>query len=213
MRLSRITPLQVFNLSILICASGVAFAAPDDTRPDFSGTWQLNEGLSDDVAIKMRQAMEARRSQMMGGDPGDGSVGGMGGGRPGGMGGRGDMGGPGGLQARLAEIEAGARRMVILHEDPELSIEMADGQTRRYFTDNRKQQVSTELGKLTKRARWKKDGRLVVRSSRSDGSEITQTYRMDHGGARLTVTTRLEGRGPGVTFQRVYERREPSEAE
>ena len=123
------------------------------------------------------------------------------------------MGGPGGMQARLAELEAGTKRLVILHEEPELSIEMADGRTRRHFTDNRKQQVSTEFGKLTSRTRWKKDGRLVVRSSRSDGPEVTQTYQMDHDGARLTVTTRLEGRGPGVTFQRVYERREPAEPE
>jgi hypothetical protein len=213
MRLTRPAGIAAFNVLILIWASGAATAAPDDTRPDLSGTWQLNEGLSDDVALKMREAMEAQRSQMMGGAPGDGSVGGMGGGRPGGMGGRGAMGGPGGLQARLAELEAGTKRLVIVHEEPELSIEMADGQTRRYFTDNRKQQVSTEFGKLTSRAKWKKNGQIVVRSSRSDGPEITQIYQMDHDGARLTVTTRLEGQGPGVTFQRVYERGEAAEPE
>lgn len=213
MRLLQPAGLAAFSFLILIRASGVASAAPDDTRPDLSGTWQLNEALSDDVAIKMREAMEARRSQMMGGAPGDGSVGGMGGGRPGGMGGRGGMGGSDDMQARLAELEAGTKTLIILHEDPELSIEMADGQTRRHFTDNRKQQVSTEFGKLTSRAKWKKNSQLVVRSSRSDGPEITQTYQMDHDGARLTVTTRLEGRGSGVTFQRVYERREAAEPE
>jgi hypothetical protein len=92
-------------------------------------------------------------------------------------------------------------------------MELADGQTRLYFTDNRKQQVSTDLGKLTNRARWKKNNQLVVRSSRSDGPEIMQTFDMEHDGARLTVITRLEGQGPAVTFRRVYERAEAAEPE
>ncbi len=204
-RQAALAVLTLFAVSI--CASGVASAAPDDTHPDLSGTWQLNEALSDDVAIKMREALEARQSQMMGGPPGGGSVGGMGGGRPGGTG---DV---GGMQARLAELEAGTRTLVIRHDEPEISIELADGRTRRHFTDNRKQQVSTELGRLTSRAKWKKNGRLLVRWSRSDGPEITQIYQLDHDGTRLIVDTRLEGQGPGVSFQRVYERREPAEPE
>jgi hypothetical protein len=212
MRLLRPAGFAALGFSVLICASGVASAAPDAAHPDFSGTWQLNEALSDDAALKLRQAMEARRSQMMGGTPGGGSVGGMGG-RPGGMGGPGGRGGPGGMQARLAELEAGTRTLIIRYEEPELSVEMADGRTRRYVTDNRKQQVSTEFGKLTSRAKWKKDGRLVVRTSRPDGPEVTRIYQMDQDGARLIVDTRLTGRGPEVAFQRVYERRAAGDPE
>lgn len=112
-------------------------------RPDFSGTWRLNEDLSDDP------------------------------------------------------------RTTISHKDPELVIRDLNERSRTVFTDARKVEEERSEGTAKIQTKWK-DRSIVVVTKLAD-REITDTYERAADGARLFLTTKMEGGRASFSFRRVYE--------
>ncbi len=178
-------------------------------RPDFSGRWTLNEDLSEDPRTKMQEA---------GGGRGRGGFGGRGGGEGGGgFGGRGGMGGGGrgrrggddsgdrggDRASRLGETLAAQKVLAIAHKDPELVITDLNGRMRTFFTDARKVEEERAEGTAKIQTKWK--DRSIVVVTKLGGREITDTYERAADGARLFLTTKMEGGRGSFSFRRVYE--------
>jgi hypothetical protein len=205
----------IATLAGAVLLAGLPVCAESGEAPDLSGSWELNERLSENPRDKMRETMQQR---------GGGPPGGMGGGgRGGGMGGGGRGGGPDGgidpetMRRRGQELEQAARSMTIIQADPELTIIQADpeltivyadGRERRLYADGREHRREGGTGEVETKTKWKKDGRLVVRSTTERGQEIKETFRHAPGESRLYVTTEVKGDGrmPGIEFERVYDR-------
>jgi hypothetical protein len=188
-----------------------------NTRPDFSGTWRLNEDLSEDPRTKMQEAGGGHGGR--GGGVGRGGGGGEGGGGFGGMGGGGGrrgMGGGGGRRgggdsgersgdgaSRLGETLAAQKVLTISHKDPELVIRDLNGRSRTFFTDARKVEEERSEGTAKIQTKWK--GRSIVVVAKLGDREITDTYERAADGARLFLTTKMEGGRAPFSFRRVYE--------
>ena len=84
--------LRTLGLALPILMLGVLLASASlaAEQPDFSGTWKLNQELSENPRDKMMEGMSKGRGGMGGG----GMAGGMGGGGKGDSGMRGGGGGP-----------------------------------------------------------------------------------------------------------------------
>lgn len=206
------------GIAVTIFSSISPADTPPEEHPDLSGTWELNEELSDDFRQKM---MEARRSGRLGGPRSGG--GGMGGGRGGfggGMGGgRGGMGGgqrggrsgnwdgerppgegpPGILRGiELLQIEQTASTVTIRYSDDSERILLPDG---------KKQESELPNGdSLVTSAVWKND-QLIVTAKRKEGGKTTEWYQSYADGERLIVKLDLPGRGrlPAIQLKRVYD--------
>ena len=193
-------------------------------RPDFSGAWRLNEDLSEDPRTKMQEAgggrggrrlhpyPRARRSRRLPHrlrrlrrpDPsllhrGRGGMGG--GGSRGGGGDSGDSGGDG--ASRLGETLAAQKVLTISHKDPELVIRDLNGRSRTFFTDARKVEEERSEGTAKIQTKWKDQTIVVV--TKLGNREITDTYERAADGARLFLTTKMEGGRAPFSFRRVYE--------
>jgi hypothetical protein len=195
----------------LALASLLLMAAPSKTVPDLSGTWQINEDLSQTPQQAMRQSGEDRPSGPRGGPGGMGRPGRRGGGFPGGGGGgEGFPGGPGGgppPEGRHGFEEAAADTMTIAWSAPQLTITTGD-RKRVLWTDGRKLKEETPDGKTIKtRTSWTDDGSLEVVTKMDNGLTRTEIFELTHDGRRLFVLNGLEGRGPRpIQFRRVYDR-------
>lgn len=172
-------------------------------RPDFSGSWKLNEQLSENPRDKM---MEQRKKRY----PDAGSSGrdgaGMG---DGGM--RGDGKGSGGRDGTQERIKAMAERIQsieIAHRDPQMDLRFADGREWTVFTDGRAIEDDFEGGIFEAKARWKGGSQVVVKAESTYGGKLTETYELSENGQQLYVTTKMEGDGrrPNITFRRVYDK-------
>jgi hypothetical protein len=173
-----------------------------NTRPDFSGTWRLNEDLSEDPHTKMQEAGGGHGGRGGGGGGRGGMGGGMGGGgHRGGGGESGDRGGDG--ASRLGETLAAQKVLRISHKDPELVIRDLNGRSRTFFTDARKVEEERSEGTAKIQTKWK-DRSIVVVTKLGD-REITDTYERAADGARLFLTTKMEGGRAPFSFRRVYE--------
>jgi hypothetical protein len=180
-----------------------------NTRPDFSGKWTLNEDLSEDPRTKMQEAggRGGRGGGMgrggMGGGGGRGGMGGGmgGGGHRGGGGDSGDSGGDGG--SRFGETLAAQKVLTISHKDPQLVILDLNGRSRTFFTDARKVEEERSEGTAKIQTKWKDRSILVV--TKLGDREITDTYERAADGARLFLTTKMEGGRAPFSFRRVYE--------
>jgi hypothetical protein len=181
-------------------------------RPDFSGTWSLNEDLSEDPRTKMQEAGGGRGGRggggfggRGGGGEGGGGFGGRGGmgggGRRGGGGDSGDKGGDG--ASRLGETLAAQKVLTISHKDPELVIRDLNGRSRTFFTDARKVEEERSEGTAKIQTKWR--DRSVVVVTKVGDRETTDTYERAADGARLFVTTKMEGGRAPFSFRRVYE--------
>ena len=182
-------------------------------RPDFSGTWRLNEDVSEDPRTKMQEAGGGRGGR--GGTGGGGGRGGMGGGggrggMGGGMGGGGSRGGSGDSgdksgdgASRLGETLAAQKVLTISHKDPELVIRDLNGRSRTFFTDARKVEEERSEGTAKIQTKWKDQTIVVV--TKLGNREITDTYERAADGARLFLTTKMEGGRAPFSFRRVYE--------
>jgi len=148
-------------------------------RPDFSGAWRLNEDLSEDPRTKMQEA----------------------GGSRGGGGDSGDSGGDG--ASRLGETLAAQKVLTISHKDPELVIRDLNGRSRTFFTDARKVEEERSEGTAKIQTKWKDQTIVVV--TKLGNREITDTYERAADGARLFLTTKMEGGRAPFSFRRVYE--------
>ena len=192
-------------------------------RPDFSGTWQLNEQLSDDPIEVMRAEMQRRRASetmgSMGGRGGGGMSGGgmsssgMGGGGMGGGGAAGHREDPMAAAERLERINRGAEKIEITQQGSQIRIHYADGRERLFVTDGKKHLRESGVGDLQTKAKWKGDAKLVVKSTTEQRHEITEVYEFSPHRTRLHVTISVEGKsgGPSFRFERVYERLQAEE--
>lgn len=136
----------------------------DDLSIDFSGTWQLNEELSDDpaeVRSSRRGGSRGGGSVGIGGGRGGGGRGGAGRGRGGSGGGRG--GGPdgadrGAMRERLQAQQEAVATLTIEHQEPQVLIRNAHGEEEILYTDER---VFERLGRGGRpyevSGQWKRD--------------------------------------------------------
>ncbi|MEE8525054.1 MAG: hypothetical protein V3T72_14050 [Thermoanaerobaculia bacterium] len=205
-----------------------AFAATAD-RPDFSGTWELNEELSDDFREKM---MEAR--QKGGGRGGGGGGGGFGGGRGGGGdgfgggrggggggggfgGGRGGGGGPGGgqrdpeaMRERFESMQQDIEAMTVLHQDPTVTVKYPSGAERVMNTEGEPFVYRNRRGgAIDATGKWKGGRRFVVKTvDEGDQRKITETWEILQETGQLTITTKMSGGGrmPTLELRRIYDR-------
>lgn len=198
--------------SHLALAGLILAAAPSKTVPDLSGTWQINEDLSQTPQQAMRQAGEEGPHGPRGGHGGMGGHGRRGGGGfpGGGGGGEGFPGGPGGgppQDGRGHGFEEAAATMTIAWSAPQLTVTTGEHK-RVLWTDDRKVKEQGPAGKTVKvRSRWTDDGSLEVVTKMEDGPTRTEIFEMTHDGRRLFVLIGLEGRGPRpIQFRRVYDR-------
>jgi hypothetical protein len=173
--------------------AATTFAA-DKTRPNFSGTWQLNEELSDDIREKIGEAIRARM-------------------RGGGMGGRGGPGGPpdgggrmGQARERMKQMQEGMQRLTIAQTESELTVTNAIDREQRFFTDGRKQTREGGFGPVEFEATWKKRSLVVIEKPEAEGATVTRTYFFRRDDPHLYVNVKVEGRGPVFDYQRVYDR-------
>jgi hypothetical protein len=160
--------------------------ADASARPDLSGTWKLNEDLSEDPRKKMQEAGGGR-----GGGGGTGGGGGMGG-------------GGGGGAMRLSESFAAEKVLTISHKDPQLVITDLDGRQRTLFTDARRVEEDRSEGTARIRARW--NDRSIVVVTKVGEREVTETYERAAVGARLVVTMKIDGGRAPFSYRRVYEK-------
>jgi len=197
------TAKRILGLALPFLTLGVllAVASLAAEQPDFSGTWKLNQELSEHPREKMAESMSKGR----GGEGGGRGGGGMGGGMRGGGGGRG--GGREGMQERLGEREARIQQIVIDHEDPTFRIRLADDSENTFYTDGRMTE-DLEAGLLEAMASWKKGRHIEIERDSPQGGAITEKYELSDDGRQLFVKTKMEGNGrmPKITFQRVYDR-------
>lgn len=192
-------------------------AESGDAPPDLTGTWVLNEKLSDSFAPP---ADAGERGGGRGGGMGGGRGGGMGGGRGGGPGG---MGGKGGgeppsdedmeqrraeMQKRMEATKEKVARITIFQEGLEFNV--TDGQdiSHLLFTDGREMTIWTDRGQATASAAW--DGPvLVTRWRTQEGQpEHMRRFTLDPETGRLTVTEIFAKPGSGQSVNRtmVYDR-------
>ena len=188
--------LPILMLGVLLASASLAAE-----QPDFSGTWKLNQELSDNPREKMAESMSKGRRGEGGGRGG----GGMGGGMRGGEGGRG--GGRAGMQERFRERQERIQQFTIVHEDPTLQFRYADDSESVFYTDGRMTE-DLEAGLLEATVSWKKSKRLEIERESVQGGEISETYELSADGSQLFVKTKMEGSGrsPKITFERVYDR-------
>jgi hypothetical protein len=168
-------------------------AAP--SPPDLSGTWVLNESLSQDPRGVLREAARKAHAE-------EGSGGGQRRSGEGGTAAEGDepAGGP--------NLGLGAKELHITGIGTALTLAGADGADQRVlYTDGRKtSEEKNGLGKVKTQAQWK-DGALEVVTQGPKGRTKTEIFEMTHDRKKLYVLVTLEGYGkmPTVTFRRVYD--------
>src|SRR5258708_2170698 len=149
----------VFALALAVSSGALAQEkAPD--KPDFSGTWTIDRGLSADLSkINLGTAADSERGQR-------GRQGGFGGfGRRGGYGGRpqqADRNAPGTLtdvetsrvQAISAEIRTAFDRIVVSHHDPSFVINDAKDRTQFFQTNGSMEENHLGDVAVTSTTRW-----------------------------------------------------------
>jgi hypothetical protein len=205
-------------VSIVLTAAGCSSLS---TRPPYdvqlSGTWLLNESLSNGLSMQSqsedgRSGDKGRGMRRSGGmDGGGGRGGGGGGGRMHGGGMRGDSGagsGSGGPDSKT-EAQQGRGKMAVFQRPRKLSIEqsasqlklVADG-TSTEFVYGAKDATSFGNDKAERTAGWKGDD-FVVKLQVEGGPKITWTYEAVDDGSRLIVET-VTSRGRGRLEQKAY---------
>ena len=193
---------------------------------DFSGTWELNEELSDDPREKVREAMGFRSGRGGGGRGGLGAGrgGGLGAGRGGGGGGLGAGRGGGGDGGRAGGPEGGGRggggqerggggegglealkTLRVEHLDPQIVVLDANDRETQLYTDGRSFERRTRRGVRECTAEWKRNGRLKIETEDEERSQ-TEVWELVAEGKRLYITVEFEvGRGTEVEIRRVYD--------
>jgi hypothetical protein len=205
---------------VLLCVmlvSGVKAAAP---RPDLSGTWTLNGGMSDpphDAGFDPDDQDTGSSSGGRGGSGGGRSGGG------GGRGGRGDGGSSGGssrvgsvsprfeseedsrkIKQLVTEVEHPPAALTITQTDVTVTVADAGGHTRTYHTTGKEETIQLEAGPIGVVSRWEPT-QLVIRYDVEKNRELRYTFSRPAGGRQLRVTAQFAERGRGEIITRVYD--------
>lgn len=211
--------LKIICILALFCSTLSllpAIGADAKERPDFSGHWRLNTFISDDPIEEMNKATrEMLRSERISergprrlGRGGLG-VGNVMRGETGARGEREDV------EIRFQNIQLSARTLEITHEEPELIIRYPGGREVTLFTDGRVEKREWGFGPVETRARWKKKGKLVVKSTDDEGRTTTEKYELTFEGKQLKLVTDVEGHRPAPSFNytRFYDLTPPEKTE
>ena len=201
--------MRQFKLGLLALSSPLWLLSPPlqaADKPDFSGTWVLNDELSENPRDKMQEAMGNRRGGGFGGGGRSGGGGMGGGGMRGGMGG-GRGGDPGAMSERMRALEEGVKVLKIIHQDPAFNIRYADDRERALFTDGRELVSELDQGLVEATANWKGGQKVVVKGEMLNGGKRSEIFELSEDGQQLLITTSMEGSGrmPKTSFRRVYD--------
>lgn len=183
--------------------------------PNLSGTWQLNEELSENPREKMPGSRGGGRGGVGGGRGGGGSFGGgggRGGGSLGGGAGRSSGGPRGGAEGRSAEgPSAGSERITIDQSPEEISLTNGTGRTHTLYADGEEREEFLRGYVTHVVTRWE-GAKLVSQFVQEAGQTLTRSYELLEDG-RLRVTTHRAGNRNrnGRSFFQVYDRVEDSE--
>lgn len=163
-------------------------SAQQSPGPDLSGTWVINEIMSESMREKVRELMNeeitnprtrARWDRVQ-------------------------------ARERTGMQSAPFARLEIAHEEPSVAIRYGGGRTRDLFTDGRELEPDPEYGVEALTVAWE-GARLIVDSDTTRG-RVTEFWELSDDGKRLFVTTTAEMgerlSGP-VTFRRVYDLEPP----
>ena len=203
-------------LTLLVVPTAARAEKAAGKHPDLTGSWTLNEAMSENAQDKMRDLRSQRRAGrggFGGPPPGTGRGGGVGGGGWS-TGGRGrSRGEPGDGPADsdrdpagpMATIDQGVDAIEIAQTEDQVAITYADDRLRILFADGRKDERTGPMGAVVTTAKWNKDGELTVRSKTESG-KITEVYKLDRDGARLLVDLTIDGPMGEITFFRTYDR-------
>ena len=197
----------------------LAGAAAGTQHPDLSGSWVLNQALSDNPRDMMqgRDSSGAPRGGRGGGMRGGGRRGGFGGGGyGGGAGGRGSFGGgPGGMsdeqrtrmrQTMQLVMNAPASLAVVVGDSSVTLV--AEGDTLLLPSNGRKvhrDAADDSEGAVDVTGKWQGND-FVVERKVSGGGKVTEDYMRAPEGKQLYVIVSFQGgRGRDVMFRRIYD--------
>ena len=194
---------------LILCGvlSGPLASAASADRVDFTGSWQLDENLSEDPLAEMSHAMdEQRRAMEMAGDQG-----GMGGGMGSGPVRVDDTLERERMERRLDELGKRLEEMSVTHEGDKLIVRYADGHERILYTDGKKHYRESGIGDLETRTKWKGHREIVVKATLENGHKVTETWELGPDDGMLYVKTSMKGHGgePTVDFKQVYKPASP----
>lgn len=208
----------IVTLAVLLaaCASTQVSSAPSQPV-NLSGTWTLNEDLSEDPAAILSSAASSSRSGARSGRRGGG--GGPGAGRGGG-GGR--SGPPGGGRRGSGGAAGGSRRGPVAEiiddvtpAEDTLTIEQSEDKLRMKYgeRDSAYHGFDTSrfvqlAGQDAERLSGWQDRDFIVETSNEDGLTVTERFAVSEDGQRLTQTVEIEAdRIPApVSITRVFDR-------
>lgn len=201
--------LALACLTLLLCL-GAAAPKPTQTPEDLTGSWQLNEDLSQDA----RAGRPPGEGRMGGGRrPGGGPRGGGGGGRSGPP-----RGGPppgGGEDFRrpplppdqIVAMAGGSKSLLIQVEGPQLTFSYGGDNRLLLFSDGRKVRKEQEEGEeIVQRTRWR-DEHLEIETT-AGKAKISEIWVLTNDHKRIFATVEMEmpgGRGK-MSFRRVWDR-------
>jgi hypothetical protein len=206
------------TIVVVATVAMAAWAAPrvsaqSNGTPDLTGTWVLNQDLSD------RPGQGGQGSGRDGGGGHRGPGGGMGrpgggmGGRGGGFGGRGgEMSNPEEMERMRAAMNAvlhAPARLIIVKGDPGLIVTDDEGVSTRLALDGSKETGAINGVPFETATKWE-EGKLRVEKKFKGGLKLIELYSVSSDPRMLTVSLKTEGgRGGGRTIKRVYDQHEP----
>jgi hypothetical protein len=195
-----------------------------------AGTWNFNQGQSDDASQKVHDA-ELSTEDRGGGSQGGGYP--SGGGYPGGgypgvggigfPGGRGGIGGPMGRGGRrgggaaqpappshqdLERLAATPKTLRIEQDEKKITITDEAGQIRNLYPDKKKHKETDSSGQETAiKTHWD-NGRLIAESKLGHSGKLAETYELSQDGKQLYVISQLDNSrlSSPLVIRRVYDR-------
>jgi hypothetical protein len=192
--MNRFRALAIVTIFGLASFPGAGRADSKMSRADFSGTWALNEGKSQDPFAKLRgDAVQAGE--------GDGTKGGGSRGR-GGRGGGGSSGARSTGEEPPSELMEDERRIVVTDDGEKVKIIHGQGRQRVLFLDGDERELDDGDGPAKVKARRK--GNTISVSIKSRDRDLHETWELLSDPRRIFVTTKVSGR-TSFTYKRVYE--------
>jgi hypothetical protein len=170
-------------VSVLLLLVSMGFMAFSGSETDFSGTWRLNKGESDDTKEKIEQAIGGQKR-----------------GRFGGM-----------KQKRISQALENVQApetLKITQDGSQITINRADGRSRTIYTDGRSQEFKTPKGRTITMTGTRQRDQLII-ETRTDGrnGKFVETYALAQNGRKLNITLRVEGErlNQPIVIRRVYD--------
>ena len=113
------------------------------------------------------------------------------------------------MQRRMQEIGERVKTMAVEHDETTLTVVYADGEQRKLYLDGKKHYRETGRGDLETKSKWSGNREITVKATAENGRQFVEKWELAAEGGLLEVTVRIggDGRRPGFSFKRVYQRR------